>query len=184
MIFNHHLLLKELLHRTISIDYNGKNFGSNFYEADLLELNKVLSKAETKYPLIWLETGYKENHRVYGGEVKITNCNFVFITKGDATDYFDKRYKTTFDSILYRVLAKFEEKIKVTKGIRFDTEYHDVISLPFNDVTELSARNRTVNGVNQRATESTPLIDIWDALILTTDLSINPQCFSQFIINK
>lgn len=178
MIFNHHLLLNKLLNKTMCIDFDSKSFDAKYYEADLLELNKVLATSETKYPLIWLETGYKEEHRLQGSELKLTNCNFIFITKGDKTDYFAKRYATSFNSILYPLLAKFENKINSTLGISFEKEYHEVISLPFNNVSELSAKSRKPEsqGIN--------ITDIWDALILTTDLSINPNCFPELIIKK
>lgn len=52
MIFNHHLLLKEKFDKTISVYFNSQNYQANFYEADLFELNKVLTAAKTKYPLI------------------------------------------------------------------------------------------------------------------------------------
>jgi hypothetical protein len=184
MIFNQHLFLKELLHRTINVNFNSKDFSANFYEADLLELNKVLLNTQTKYPLIWLETGYREQHRLQGGELKLAKCNFIFVTKGDKTDYFSKRYETSFNEILYPLFSKFEEKINQTHGISFETEYHEIISLPFNDVTELSAKTRSVDGVSKSAKQSQPLIDIWDALILTTDISINTDCHPQFKIKK
>ena len=179
MIFNHHKLLKNIFNDSISIEHRGINFCVNFHEADLFELNKILVNSRTKYPLIWLETGYREQHRIQGSEVKLNNCNFIFVTKGDSTDRFSKRYDTSFNDILYPLVAKFEEKIKKTSGISFDRDYHELISLPFNDVSELAVRSRA-----KRNPENVPLTDIWDALILETDLSISPDCFPQFIIKK
>ena len=179
MIFNQHKLFDFLLNQTMSINYKANSFKINFHEADLFELNKNLVSARTRYPLIWLETGYKEQHRIQGSELKLLNCSFVFITKGDTVDNYSKRYQTSFNDILYPLVAKFEEKIKKTMGISFDREYHDLISLPFNDVSELAARSRA-----KRNPEKVPLTDIWDALILETDLSISPECFPQFIIKK
>ena len=179
MIFNHHKLLSELLDQTMQITYKSVGFKVNFHEADLFELNKNLVNSRTKYPLIWLETGYREQHRVQGSEVKLSNCSFIFVTKGNATDRYSKRYQTSFNDILYPLVAKFEEKIKKTSGISFDRDYHELISLPFNDVSELAVRSRA-----KRNPENVPLTDIWDALILETDLSISPDCFPQFIIKK
>lgn len=179
MIFNHHKLLKNLFNECMSIHYKANLFKVNFHEADLFELNKILVNSRTKYPLIWLETGYREQHRIQGAEVKLNNCNFIFVTKGDSTDRYSKRYDTSFNDILYPLVAKFEEKVNKTMGISFNKDYHDLISLPFNDVTELASKARA-----KKPTEGIPLTDIWDALILETDLSISPECFPEFIIKK
>ena len=59
MMINHNLLLESLLHNQITINYMDGELIAKFSEGDLYEIWSVLQKAETKYPFIWLQSGYK-----------------------------------------------------------------------------------------------------------------------------
>lgn len=54
-MINHNALLNDLLNRTLEVKFQDKLWKSNYAEADLFEVWRVLQQAETKYPLIWLQ---------------------------------------------------------------------------------------------------------------------------------
>lgn len=178
MIFNHHLLLKEKFDRTISVDFQNRYFQTNFYEADLFELNKVLMAAEQKYPLIWLQTGYQKKERIQGGRIELNNLSFFIITKGDQTDRYDKRFATSFDEIIYPIIDKFLNIIKRESGFGFGSDDYTTTDLPFNDVAELMTRQQKAKP------QTTTVPDIWDATILDIDLTVNTDCYPEYFINN
>lgn len=184
MIFNHHLLLEEEFDRKITVHFNSTDYVANFQEADLFELNKVLYSSKVKYPMIWLQTGYRKEERTLGGRILLKNCVFIFITKGDQTDRYKKRFATSYNEILYPLLDKFLTKIRRSRGVFFGDDNYSTVALPFNDVTELTARESRRGGIEKRVTESTPISDIWDALILDIDLMVNTDCYPDFFINN
>ena len=163
MIFNHHLLLEETFDK-MSVYFDGTCWKVHFYEADLFELNKILLSAERKYPLIWLQTGYTKKERIQGGRFELNNLSLFIITKGDKTDRYKKRFDTTFKLIIYPILNKLLAKIKSESGISFGSENYTTTDVPFNDVSALP--------------------DIWDALILDIDLTVNPDCYPKYFINN
>ena len=176
MIFNHHLLLDETFNK-MSVDYDGKNWKVHFYEADIFELNKILLSAERKYPLIWLQTGYEKRERINGGRFELQNLSFFIITKGDQTDRYNRRFATSFANILYPILDKLLITIKRESGFGFGSETQKTTDLPFNDVAELISRQKI-------KPQATAVPDIWDALILDIDLTVNPDCYPEYFINN
>lgn len=176
MIFNHHLLLKEKFDKTISVYFNSQNYQANFYEADLFELNKVLTAAKTKYPLIWLQTGYQKKERIHGGRIELNNLSFFIITKGDQIDRYDKRFATSFNGIIYPIIDKFLNIIKRESGFGFGSDDYTTTDLPFNDVAELIARQKA-------KPQTTAVPDIWDATILDINLTVIPDCYPEYFIN-
>lgn len=178
MIFNHHLLLKKTFDQKINVMYSSGCFPVYFYEADLFELNKVLLSAKTKYPLIWLQTGYQKKERIQGSRIELNNLSFFIITKGDQTDRYDKRFATSFDSIIYPIIDKFLNIIRRESGFGFGSDDYTTTDLPFNDVAELMTRQQKAKP------QTTAVPDIWDATILDIDLTVNPDCYPEYFINN
>lgn len=176
-MINHNELLDNLLDGKITVTYNGKDFINNFIEGDIFQVWEVLASKKTKYPLIWLQSGYRvTENNLPGNNVKTLNdCNFYLITKGDLHDFNEKRYLDTYKSILYPMLEKFKKLCYDSKGVVMADEY-SYITFPFNDIEELQKKE-----AKNRPQKST-LSDIWDALYLTTDLSIKEGCYPQFKI--
>lgn len=181
-MINHNLLLYSLYDRTYSITFNGQPWLVNYTEGDLFELNKKLLMSETKYPINWLQTGYKV--REYrNGKIELQNCNFFLITKGDQHDLYKKRYEKNYQNMLFPMFENFKEVIRKTRGIEILNDTIDFVELPFNEVSELTARDGK-NGT-KRNTESATVPDIWDAIVIDgLNLKINEDCFPQFKIKK
>ena len=176
MIF-HHLLLKKTFDQTINVTYGSGFYPVYFYEADIFELNKVLLSAKTKYPLIWLQTGYQKKERIQGSRIELKNLSFFIITKGDQIDRYDKRFATSFNDIIYPIIDKFLTIIKRESGFGFGSDDYTTTDLPFNDVAELIARQKA-------KPQTTAVPDIWDATILDIDLTVIPDCYPEYFINN
>ena len=161
----------------MSVDYDGKNWKVHFYEADIFELNKILLSAERKYPLIWLQTGYEKRERINGGRFELQNLSFFIITKGDQTDRYKKRFATSFEEILYPILGDFLSTIRNASGISFGSETYKTTDLPFNNVADLISRQKI-------KPETTTVTDIWDAVIVDMNLTVNPDCYPEYFINN
>ncbi|MDP9954693.1 hypothetical protein J2X97_000330 [Epilithonimonas hungarica] len=167
-----------MFNETICIDFQGRCYPVYFYEADLFELNKALLNAKTKYPLIWLQTGYSKKERTNSGRIELDNLSFFIITKGDQTDRYDKRFATSFHGIVYPIIDGFLNIIKSRSGIGFGSNDYTTTDLPFNDVAELMTRQQKA----KPQTASVP--DIWDATILDIDLTVHPDCYPEYYIKN
>lgn len=176
---NHNEILNDLFNRTISVEYNSKTFVSNYIEGDIFQVWEVLSHSKTKYPLIWLQSGYriKENALPGNNKKHLPDCSFYLITKGDETDFNSKRYTDTYKSILYPLLEKFKDKIDKSDGVNMDDEY-TYITFPFNDIAELMSKESNGKSKPQKST----LSDIWDAVYLNVGLTINEGCYPNYKI--
>lgn len=182
-MINHNLLLYSLYDRKFQITFNQLPWTVNYTEGDLFELNKKLLMSETKYPIIWLQTGYKVREYRAGNKIELQNCNFFLITKGDQHDLYKKRYENNYQNMLFPLYENFKEVIRKTRGIEILNDTIDFVELPFNDVSELTARDGK-NGT-KRNTESATVPDIWDAIVIDgLNLKINEDCFPQFKIKK
>lgn len=173
-MINHHALFTDIFDRTIKVNYKNTDYLVNFTEGDLFELWKVLQSKKQKYPVIWLQSGYKVVQDIRGVKTNLIGLQFFFITKGSVNDYNQKRFVDTFQDLLYPLFNQFLEKIRSINGLRFGRDEYSFISLPFNDVDELSARERDYG--NKRITQTTTTQDIWDAIALNISLTIDNEC--------
>lgn len=179
MMINHNLLLESLLHNQITINYNDGELIAKFSEGDLYEIWSVLQKAETKYPFIWLQSGYKitESTNPGNSSLKLENLKFFIITKGDKNDRYKTRHKTTFELILHPTKKQFIELLKGKKGITISDDY-SFVTFPFNNMAELSSRE------NKKEYQNTTIQDVWDAIYIEIpSIIINKNCFSQYEVN-
>lgn len=180
-MINHNLLLYSLFDRQFSVEFNMQCWDVNYTEGDLFELNKKLQLSNTKYPIIWLQTGYRVSEYVLGRKLELSNCRFFIITKGDKHDLYKKRYETNYQKMLFPIYEKFKKTFIKTKGIEILNDKIDFIELPFNDVSELTSRDG--NYGKTRPPESATVPDIWDAIVIEgLNIRINEDCFPQFKI--
>lgn len=178
-MINYNVLLNDLLDQKLEVNFNGGLFKSNYAEGDLFELWRELNKNSTKYPIIWLQSGYEvEESSIFGNRfITLNNLKFFIITKGDTNDYYKKRYKTTFNDILYVLKDKLINTLKVTGFILSDNFSH--VTFPFNDMSEAN-----ISGMKVKPQTST-IEAIWDALYLNIpSLQINSDCFKEYLIKK
>ena len=177
-MINHNLLLYSLFDRTFEQNFNGNDYTVNYTEGDLFELNKKLLLSTTKYPIIWLQTGYEILDSQMGNKIELQNCKFFLITKGDHHDFYKKRFETNYEGMLLPLYEKFKNIIRKTKGIEIITNPIKFVELPFNDVTGLTAKEG-----NKREPENATVTDIWDAIVINgINIKINEDCFPQFKI--
>lgn len=179
-MINHNKLLYDLLDMTIDVDFNGKTWLINYTEGDLFELNRKLINSNTKYPIVWLQSGYRVERNKQGKQTTLNGCKFFFITKGSPTDRYEKRYNNTYEKLLYPALVKFDKLINKTKGLEASNT-DNFTTFPFNDTTELSRRETSSGAKSSTQTITVP--DIWDAILLETTITISDNCFSQLKIN-
>lgn len=173
-MINHHAFLQSFLDKTLTSEYKGKEYQVNFTEGDIFELWKKQLNEKRKYPVIWLQSGYKVIHDVRGNNIGLRNMRFLFITKGSVNDFNEKRFTDTFNEILFPLYSAFIDKIRKTQGVRFADNDYSFVSLPFNDLTEISTRVRDYG--NKVTTQTTTSSDIWDAIILDINLDLDPHC--------
>lgn len=174
-MINHNLALYKLLDRTLSVDAFGGNWVANFTEGDLFELNKKLNDSLTKYPIIWLQSGYKVQRNLVTGTSTLVGCKFFFITMGSKHDRYLKRYDTVYSDMLYPLIVAAEKLISKTNGMRLASE-SSLTALPFNDTSELARADFATKG--QRATVG----EIWDAVLYEADLTIDECVFDSSLI--
>ncbi|CEJ71262.1 hypothetical protein BN1195_03607 [Chryseobacterium oranimense G311] len=178
-MINHHILLNNLINGAFSIEYNSEEYVIKYTEGDLFELTKKLADSSSKYPLIWLQTGYVVSEGRSKTETVLKGCRIFFITKGSFTDRYKKRFEDTYQNILYPMLSLFRKLINKTKGITITSNW-SYTALPLNDVDELNSKEE--NG--KKKTEKVAIGDIWDAIILEIDLTISEGCFPELIIKN
>lgn len=170
-MINHNALLYSLLDKTITLSYGGSNWVVNYTEGDLFELTKKLNDSNTKYPIIWLQSGYRVERSKTSRKITLQSCQFFFITKGSTTDLYEKRYNDTYKELLYKLLMIFDEVARKSKGVSLSNT-DNFTTYPFNDTSQL----------NWRKDQKLPITDIWDALELETDLEISTGCYPEFLI--
>ena len=181
-MINHNLLIEDLLSNKLCEKFNNKSFTANFIEGDIFEVWKVLQDKKTKYPVIWLQSGYRVvESRILGNDIlRLENLNFYIITLGSLNDFNNKRYKTTFGEFLYPIKEKFINLLQTSKGIDLPDTY-SFVTFPFNDMSELS--NRTINNGKKIANQSVTIQDIWDALAIDLSyLIIHKDCYLEYSI--
>lgn len=172
-MINHNKILYKLLDKTISVDFIGKNWRVNYTEGDLFELVAKLNDSTVKYPIIWLVSDYNVVRKKQEGKTVLENCKLFFISKGSLTDRYEKRFETTYNEVLYKSLSEFDKLIRKRKGISAsDTDSFNVF--PLNDMN----KNEKAKEIPQLSTVN----DIWDALLLNTEISISDDCFPELKI--
>ena len=157
-MINHHEFFHHLLDRKLKVSYQESDYMANFTEGDLFELWKVLQSKKHKYPIIWLQTGYKITHDI----------------RGNKTDLNKKRFVDTFQSVLYPLLNRFLDELKKTNGVSFGEDKYSFITLPFNDISELSSRERDYG--NKKTSQTATTESVWDAIVLEISLRIDNEC--------
>lgn len=175
-MINHNLLLFDVLDRKITVNYQGVDWVVNYAEGDLFELANVLLDRErarvTKYPYIWLQSGYVVQRDRQKGTVKLSGCRIFFITSSELQTRYRERFAGNYGQFLYKIIAEFDKRIMKTTGMEANLQDEFRI-FPLNNTDEFMTA----------ATENqTTIQDIWDAVELSTDIEITEECFPQFKI--
>jgi len=179
-MINHNVLLEDMFNRTLKVEFQGAEYTSNFMEGDLFELWRVINASPTKYPIIWMQSGYEveEFNNTGNPLITLSGLNFFLITKGGTNDRNTKRYRTTFENQLYPLKDMFIRKMQKAKGFTISDKFKSS-SFPFNEINDPS-----VGGMKMKSQNAT--IDvIWDAVYLhIPEIKINTNCYPEYLINK
>lgn len=159
--------LNPLLRNTaLRVQYNNKSVAYSYGDIDaLMKWIEVLNKKQieqvlglnnaTKYPLIWLVEGWRGQIVVSG--IEYTNVVFHISVNSNVQDLNETR-EPRFD-ILYDIAENFIDELKAS-GVK-------VLNTGYTERANFSA---------QRESHT---IDIWDTLILDTELLINTNCLKK-----
>ena len=178
-MINHNVLLHDLLDQNeeLKTTFLDTDWIPNYAEGDLYELWIELQSKKIKYPMLWLQSGYVVSENRLSRKVKLEGLKFFVITKGSQTDLYKQRYRTTYQNIVYPLKDKIIKGFEYGKGftISDDTKF---TTFPFNDISELNAKEARYGSYATRQTSTTP--DIWDALLLEFDLTIDAGCWPEY----
>lgn len=175
-MINHNLILFDVLDRKITVNYQGADWVVNYAEGDLFELANVLldreRARETKYPYIWLQSGYVVERDRIKGTVKLSGCKIFFITSSDLQTRYRDRFAGNYGQFLYKIIAEFDKLIMKTNGMEAN----------LRDEFRIFPLNNTDEFVLTATENKIAIQDIWDAVELSTDIEITEECFPQFKI--
>jgi hypothetical protein len=139
-----------------------EQFGGNFYNisgSDSHQINKP-----TKYPLIWLVT---PTTGVNEGDIKRFNGVQLIICKNTTESWLNAaRWKEHFPT-LQAIADKIIDKLR--GDVRIVTE-NRVLKYSYRNVPKYSVSETGNDTAKQKA------LDIWDAVVITTDLLTNNSC--------
>lgn len=172
-MINHNTLMYKVFDRTITIKFQDRDWLVNYAEGDLFELVAKLKDSTSKYPIIWLQTGYVVERRKQEGLTKMTGCKLFLITLGSKTARYENRFESTYDHMLYPLLKRMDEKFRKTKGLTA-ADNDSYMVFPLNDI----AKDDKGNPIPQL----TAITDVWDAVLFETDITISNDCFPELII--
>lgn len=172
-MINHNTLMYKVFDRTITIQFQDRDWLVNYAEGDLFELVAKLKDSTSKYPIIWLQTGYVVERRKQEGLTKMTGCKLFLITLGSKTARYENRFESTYDHVLYPLLKRMDEKFRKTKGLTA-ADNDSYMVFPLNDI----AKDDKGNPIP----ELTAITDVWDAVLFETDITISNDCFPELII--
>ncbi|WP_278494939.1 hypothetical protein [Chryseobacterium arthrosphaerae] len=173
-MINHNTLMYRLLDRTLTVDnFQDQNWIANYAEGDLFELVAKLQDSTSKYPIIWLQTGYSVERRKQEGITKMIGCKIYLITLGSKTARYRNRFESTYDHMLYPLLVEIDKKFMKTKGLAA-SDNDSYMVFPLNDI----AKDDKGNQIPQL----TAITDVWDAVLFETDITISNDCFPELII--
>jgi len=126
-------------------------------QKDLLAFLKLRKNNYSPYPLIWLETPYIESHGMK--EVDVSGMKLVIATRTSKTHTPKQRKETTFKELLVPVFNQVKDAIRLSNTTSNDQKY-----------TVTKFYNYGENNENI-------VDDIWDALKIEFDITINDRCF-------
>lgn len=157
-------IANEVIHNNAPVAYGYGNVDALMKwieDKNKQQVNDVLGIANaTKYPLIWLVEGWRGEKVVSG--IEFNNVVFHISVNSNIPDLNVDR-KPQFDT-LFDVSNDFINQLK----------FHGVKILPRLEYTK-----RANFSVSKRSQKESYTIDVWDTIIIQTDLLINTNCIKK-----
>ena len=124
------------------------------------------SQGKTNYPLLWLEMPYQEKH-INRKRVDVDRLSLILAVETNAEILNSERLENTFKPILYPLLDRVLDVFTVSNTLDYDSNF---------EIMKFS------NYSDQAEGEAGTFADIWDAIKLTLDVSINDNCLREIKI--
>lgn len=118
------------------------------------------SQGKTNYPLIWLDMPYLEEH-INRNIVKLDRASFILAVETSPEMVYSERIDTTFKSVLFPLLDNIIDLFRVSNVISYDNNF---------EITKFG------NYSEQEQGDEAGFTDIWDAIKLTMNITINDKC--------
>lgn len=147
---------------------NGGSFQPVFKAGDHKELLAFFkqSQGNSNYPLVWLDMPYEEEH-INRGLVKIDRLNFILAVETNSQMLYAERIDTTFKNVLIPLLDNVIDLFRVSNVIAHDNNF---IITKFGNYSD------------EPQGEESGFTDIWDAIKLTVNITINNNCLREIKI--
>ena len=129
-------------------------------EKELMSFLKNTQGNDTPYPLIWLVYPYEEKHN--RTHVSITDMSFVLAVETNEEMFNEERFETTYKDVLFPLYDNIRKLFNMANIITTNDTYK-VIKFP------------NYSG-EDGGSEEQKTVDIWDALKITFNCTINDWC--------
>lgn len=170
MIGKQTIIVEERLGETFSylpmiIGNNGQSYNPVFKAGDQKELNAFFaqSQGKTNYPLIWLDMPIIERHK-NRSRVDVKNLIMILAVETNSQMLYSERIDKTFKPILFKLLDDILDNFTISNIVRYSGDFEISKFGNYSDEVEI---------------EKGKFVDIWDAIKLTIDVSINNECLRE-----
>jgi len=124
------------------------------------------STQKTNYPLIWLDMPYEENHR-NRNRVDVDSLSLILAVETNSEMLNAERLSSTYKPVLYPLLDNVIDVFTVANILTFNQEFTITKFPNYSDDTEGNESGFS---------------DIWDAIKLTIQISLNDNCLREIKI--
>lgn len=158
--------LTELFDTLPEIYISGKGWKPRFDFGDEIDLENFLNQKRKEksnpYPLVWLQTPFRTKEMM-GGNLELYDLNFVIATLSSASKSNRERLHITFGPVLIPLLGYF-------KAALYQSGFTQIIR-----GGEIGRTNHFNYGKDNESVDS----DIWDAIQVNIDISMDRNCLRQ-----
>lgn len=127
----------------------------------------ILNKSKV-YPLIWLVTPFQEEHKLK--KVNLNSVSLILAVKSNGDFLNKQRFETTYKNVLFPFYDNVIEVLRKVNIVNLSEEIK-ITKFP-NYSNEVKPGNRE----SLKSSEKHKTFDIWDAIKITINCSINGSC--------
>jgi len=153
--------IREILAGLPVLNIDGTDFPHRFDWGSKEDLNILIKQEQRLYPLIWLETGFSEDHNPTQGTVSVSVSFKIATSSPDTSLLNQERLAYTFKEVIFPTLDNVRKTFERSNVVQLDgTEWEITKFYNYGQGTK---------------TETT---HFWDAVKFDVDLTINTDCIS------
>ena len=158
--------LTELFDTLPLMSIGGKDWKPQFDFGDEIDLNNFLNQKRKErsnpYPLVWLQTPFRSKE-LLDGSMELSDLNFVLATLSSATKSNKERLDITFEPVLIPLLGYFKTALN-------HSGFTSILTAP---------ETKRTNHFNYGKGNESTFTDIWDAIQVNIDISMNHNCLRE-----